>query len=257
MNFLNSAAVLSLHIFEADFQKKESIFVPKREFHSLTFRKSGAVSICADGKTVLSQAPSVTFVPKGTSYHTEILQSGSMIAVHFTLSEKKEQERGVTTFTPPRPEVLSSLFSSLFEHYKIDNPRDYTAMSLFYEILSVLESANFGIEKKGLSKRMVKAKEYIEKSFSDPFLSVQKTAEYLGISQVYFRKEWKAEFGTLPSDYIKHIRFEHAKAMLKTGYYSVGEVAEKCGFWSLSYFSAAFHKQFGINPSDYIKQIHS
>ncbi len=254
MNFLNSSAVLSIHVFEADFQKKETVFVSERDFYSLTFRKSGLVSISCDGKTVISQASSITFVPKGKSYYTEVIQSGSMIAVHFTLSEEREKEKGVKTYTPLHPEVLFSLFSSLFEHYKIDNPRDYTCMSLFYEILAVLETADFGMEKGRLSKRMTKAKDYIDKSFSNPFLSVEKTADFLGISQVYFRKEFKTAFGILPSDYIKHIRFEHAKAMLKTGYYSVGEVAEKCGFWSLSYFSAAFHKQFGINPSEYIKQ---
>ncbi|MCB0572237.1 MAG: helix-turn-helix domain-containing protein [Phaeodactylibacter sp.] len=52
-----------------------------------------------------------------------------------------------------------------------------------------------------------------------------------------------------PSQYIRYVRLQEAKAMLETGEMTVGEVAFRAGFVDKSYFTRAFHRQFGFNPS--------
>jgi two-component system response regulator YesN len=48
------------------------------------------------------------------------------------------------------------------------------------------------------------------------------------------------------------VRIENAKAYLRTGLFSVTEVATKCGFDSISYFSCEFHRIVGMTPREYV-----
>ena len=48
-----------------------------------------------------------------------------------------------------------------------------------------------------------------------------------------------------PVKYVTALRLDHAKELLITGQYSVGEVAELCGFENVYYFSAVFKKTPG------------
>ena len=82
-----NTTVLELRTFRSSFQKKETVYVPPRRFHSLTLRLSGAISIRTEQDQLLSVAPCITYVPMGVGYYTEVLESGQMLAVHFTATE--------------------------------------------------------------------------------------------------------------------------------------------------------------------------
>jgi DNA-binding response OmpR family regulator len=41
------------------------------------------------------------------------------------------------------------------------------------------------------------------------------------------------------------------EVLLKSGRYTVSEIADKCGFSTQSHFSVVFKKQFGVAPSEY------
>ena len=254
MKLFNNATVLYAEVMANDFKKKETHYVPPRDFYSLSFRTKGEKSITVGGKTYISAAPCLTFVPKGCGYYTEIKEEGSMIAVSFDMSSEAENNNEIMVFSNMNNSVMKNLFSLLLEKYKIDNPKDYGCLSVFYEVLAVMENEinkNFA---GNVSRRAMEIKNYIDKNFSDNSMSVDFLAEKYKVSQAYLRKEFKKAFDMSPISYINFVRFSNAKAMLKTGYYGVGEVAEKCGFSSLGYFSWAFHKEFGISPSEFIKQ---
>lgn len=101
---------------------------------------------------------------------------------------------------------------------------------------------------------MREARERIDRGYADSMLGVQQLAAQAGVSEVYFRREFKECFGMSPRAYIRKIRMENAKLLLETGYYPVGEVALRCGFDSISYFSSEFHKVIGRTPSAYAKE---
>ena len=105
-----------------------------------------------------------------------------------------------------------------------------------------------------IPKRMKEAREYIDYRFGDANLSVAALSDAAGISEVYFRKEFRAHFGMSPMAYIKKTRIDNARLLLRTGYFSVSEVASQCGFESLSYFSHEFHRLTGMTPSECIRE---
>jgi AraC family transcriptional regulator len=72
-----------------------------------------------------------------------------------------------------------------------------------------------------------------------------------GISEVYFRREFKKFYGAAPLAYIKNRRIDMAKMLLDTGLYSVTDVALRCGFESPGYFSTEFRRMEGKSPKEY------
>ena len=61
--------------------------------------------------------------------------------------------------------------------------------------------------------------------------------------------DFRGEYEALSPEY------ELAKMLIVTGYYSLSNVAELCGFRDYNHFSHTFKKLEGITPSGYKKQI--
>ena len=54
--------------------------------------------------------------------------------------------------------------------------------------------------------------------------------------------------------YRDSIRLYYAKEYPNSGYYTVSEIAEKCGFDDVSYFVRFFKKKAGFTPGEFKKK---
>ena len=120
--------VTGITVRDIEFSRSESIIVPGRSFHGLTWRRSGRISITAQEDRLESDAGCLTYVPMGLTYGTEILEEGSMIAVHFTTVESIVPGRALV-MRPEHPVVFENLFSSLLNRYKVGRDRDYSCLA--------------------------------------------------------------------------------------------------------------------------------
>lgn len=251
--FLDAAFTVSgIQVFEADFIKKQRVSVPARPFHSLTFRHGGTIFVEGAGISLTSRADSITYVPAGLAYDTEVLESGHMTVIHFEVVQQ-EFPKEPMVFMPQKVLAFHNLFTALAEQYagKCD---DYLCLSLFYEILGTMQREYMAAPE---NRRISVAKRYIDKNYGSPELSVKLLADMAGVSEVYFRKEFQRQLGVAPLNYIRSVRMNNAKSFLRTGYYTVTETAKKCGFDSLSYFCAAFHRFAGTSPGEYLRKYNS
>jgi transcriptional regulator GlxA family with amidase domain len=57
-----------------------------------------------------------------------------------------------------------------------------------------------------------------------------------------------------PAEYIRNVRFERAKKLLRETSMSIPEVAEASGFSTAEYLANSFQKQLGISPLKYRRQ---
>lgn len=94
--------------------------------------------------------------------------------------------------------------------------------------------------------------DYIRQSLSDPGLSVQAIASHVGLTENYLSAVYKRETGQNLHKVIVEQRMERAKYLLIKRC-KMNEVAEKCGFSSVSYFHSAFKKYVGMSPADFAK----
>ena len=94
----------------------------------------------------------------------------------------------------------------------------------------------------------------INKSISDPSLSVTELARQVGVSRTHLHRQMKRLAGISCSDFIRNIRLEQAARLIKERKLNVSQVAYAVGFNSQTYFSSQFKQYFGVIPTDYENQ---
>mgnify|MGYP003295124225 CR=1 FL=1 len=92
---------------------------------------------------------------------------------------------------------------------------------------------------------------YILDHWREPTLTVSDAAQQANMSEVYFRKLFRAEYGVAPKQYIINLRMQNAVSMLNTNDYALQEVAEQSGYADYKHFSVEFKRIKGCSPSDY------
>lgn len=90
---------------------------------------------------------------------------------------------------------------------------------------------------------------YIKNHFDEP-LTVDAIAETVNLSKYHFCREFHSETGYTVVRYINNIRCVEAQKLLREGKLPVGEIAHKCGFDSLSYFTRTYKTVIGCTPTD-------
>ena len=86
-------------------------------------------------------------------------------------------------------------------------------------------------------------------------LSLELIAREAKMSKSYFSTTFKKMNGIPVWDYITRKRVELAMTLLREWDKSIIEVAESCGFSSISNFNRCFRQVTGISPSAYRKEV--
>lgn len=246
MLFGGDAVVFDLQACPSNVNKTKPLSVRGRNFHSLSFRLRGDVLFETDGHSHCSRKNGITFMPAGFSYKTEVPEEGRMLLIQFQTA--KQYPHLQPAFWEAGDGEIESLFAQICDSYTADGTHNYRCLSLMYALLEALDNPRLPIP-----KRMRTAKARMDKDFSEP-LSIRALACEAGMSEVYFRNEFKKYYSMSPIVYLKRVRIENAKLLLRSGYRSVTEVALDCGFDSSSYFSAEFKRLTGMTPTQYIQK---
>jgi AraC-like DNA-binding protein len=90
---------------------------------------------------------------------------------------------------------------------------------------------------------------FIQKNYQRHFF-IEEICNTIGLSKYYLCHSFKTVTGKTLVEYINIIRCEHARELLASGNFNVGESAEQCGFQDISYFSRIYKKYMGILPSE-------
>lgn len=57
-----------------------------------------------------------------------------------------------------------------------------------------------------------------------------------------------------PLKYLNDLKINYAIGLLKTGYYTIEEIADLSGFNDPKYFSTLYKKRFGVPPSEKLRK---
>lgn len=251
----NKAMVIDMSAFAACSGKSKRVFVEGRDFYSLSYRYRGKVLIKTPTDELVSGEKSITFMPKGIGYETEILEDADMAIIHFKLNYD-------INFCNPKvlladDEWIQLLFEKLIKNFRVDTPIDFSSMSIFYDLLSRLEAHYGNGEREYIPKAVRLAHECILREFSDTQLSISSIADKLGVSASYLRREFASVYKKSPIAFLRDIRIGNAKILLQSEFLSIEQIAMRCGFTSSSYFIQVFHKFVGDSPDSYRRKNHS
>jgi AraC-like DNA-binding protein len=76
-----------------------------------------------------------------------------------------------------------------------------------------------------------------------------------GLTQAKLQEGFKFLYNRTVTEYIRHLRLESARDMLKNSDLNISQVVYSIGFSSRSYFSKIFKEKYGITPNQFKKQL--
>lgn len=122
------------------------------------------------------------------------------------------------------------------------------------QLLCLLQSANPGgaPNKKQLraAERIKNMLRYIHEHF-DEDLNTSAIAMSAGVSESECLRCFHTIIGTTPIQYLRQFRIQRSAQMLTNSSLSVSEIATRCGFQDVSYFTKTFRELRGCAPSEY------
>jgi signal transduction histidine kinase/DNA-binding response OmpR family regulator/ligand-binding sensor domain-containing protein len=93
----------------------------------------------------------------------------------------------------------------------------------------------------------------VEDRFSDPLFNVNDLERDMKMSHARFYRKIMAIIGINGNAYIRKVRINKSKDLLRENLYSISEIAYLCGFNESSYFSKVFKEETGMSPNDFRK----
>jgi two-component system response regulator YesN len=128
----------------------------------------------------------------------------------------------------------------------IDHIRDYTRRILYGGLEFRDRSVNF--PQTGMIDQ---AKEYINRHYADPGLSLGKVAAHINHSPSHFSTLFSQVTSQTFKEYITNIRMKKAKELLRSTAQTSSEIAYQVGYLDPHYFSSVFRKKTGLSPKEY------
>jgi AraC-like DNA-binding protein len=120
-----------------------------------------------------------------------------------------------------------------------------TFLTILHHYLSLLYYKN---SFETIDLRIRRAIHFIAGNFSS-HIEVIDLADMVGLNPVYFGSLFRKSTGFSVKTYINRIRINNAENLLSSGEFSVQDVAYKCGFEDIFYFSKVFKSIKGYSPS--------
>lgn len=102
---------------------------------------------------------------------------------------------------------------------------------------------------------LAEIKKQIEKEYLSPEFTVRRLAEGFSYNPKYLSKLFRQEFGLSVTRYVTLLRIQKAAQLLKSNRFSIGEIAEFCGFSDQFYFSKVFKRHTGLTPKEYVQTL--
>ena len=99
-----------------------------------------------------------------------------------------------------------------------------------------------------------KARRYVLNNIESN-ISLQDTAEHVGVSAGYLSTIFKREYNQSFVDFVNATKIEHACRLLEEKELMVMEIAYRLGYENAYYFSKVFRKYMGMSPTDYQRRV--
>lgn len=216
-----------------------------RKSHFVGIMLSGSAHHRFDNQSFVLSRNCIYFFNQKDDYDVEMIEAGDSYSVHFTTYEEIETD----SFCIPieHPDEIIALLQKIEQLSHISGNGDLSLLATLYQLCDRISRAR---HKAYFPRdaRMYAAKEYIDTHLRD-HNCLAGAVKQCGLSARRFNDLFKGNFGVTPNRYVLQCRVESAKSMLETKSLTVSEIAERCGFSDVYYFSKVFKQTCGVPPS--------
>jgi AraC-like DNA-binding protein len=229
-------------------------------YYHMFFVQAGRFRFCAAGRDYDLQPGHTLLVPPNTNhgYKNETDCQGEYLELKFALSETAPDARllGNNVQHTDSP-LVAALFSQIIQEYSdLGKVADDAAAAYLAALLSALsknkrydsQPRQFRhVDASGCTELSQKIIHYLEAHYSED-LSLDSLAEALGYHKSYLCVAFKKDTRQTILDCLNTIRIRSAAELIIYSDNTLPQVAELCGFSSVSHFNRVFLKYAGITP---------
>ena len=227
---------------------------------SRTNRSNWAILLKFEGQTIyqtpsgeefISDIDNIVVLPKGCSYKWKCTKAGHFIVIEFDADKIFDS---IITFKNISGEKILKAMQEIELCYLSKSPTNKLKemRGLYALFADLLESAQKSYIPHSKEQKLSPATQYIAKNYNENITNA-KLAKLTGLSEVYFRKLFKEIYKTSPINFVHELRVKKAKAMLKTDYSRITDIALALGYCDIYDFSRDFKKHTGFSPKEYAK----
>lgn len=215
---------------------------PGRPITSLSCRLSGHSEVESSGKIFKATTENCLLISANTPF-THYYDEEEVIAVHLAFSKNGPLE--IELIPCEYPEIKEK-FLSLYSFWTAKEAGySIKCKSLIYEIFY------FFTKDCGEILKIKPSIDYLYAFYMLPDFNIDKMISLSYVSPAYFRRIFRANYGTTVVKLLNSLRVEHAKALMRSRKYSMRQIAEFSGFTDEKYFSRVFKQITGSTPSEF------
>ncbi|WP_062055395.1 helix-turn-helix domain-containing protein [Aquimarina longa] len=130
---------------------------------------------------------------------------------------------------------------------------------MIYQILSIhIQQHDRAIKEEVLPTTLLKKELKLVRSLAKKIIkdvakdySLAQLSEEIGLPQAKLQEGFKLLYTRTVTEYIRHVRLEASRDMIRTTDMNISEIVYSIGFSSRSYFSKIFKEKYGISPNDF------
>jgi len=238
------------------FRKGAEIHILRQEW-VLQFQISGKTTIISPDEKILLEPGSILISPPGTPYTYKVPSANDMTKYYliFRFSPLLEMLLGreirrhgmkVKFQDPASIQSLLEEIRDLFEKQESIFHEQLTVK--LYELICRIRNAVRMTSSEGVFLQKLNKAVY---DLMNQQITLDKLSESFGIGKFTLIREFQKHTGMTPVAYMIQIRHKYAQQLLLMSDMTITEIAECCGYSSVSFFISDFKKHQGITPGQF------
>ena len=258
MNIFSDLKVDSISVVVKKKESSDFIFnCESRNYDGFLFVTKGRGLYKNKQRKIELEKNSLVVLEKGEKYIAKALDDDFeyITTGYKILPESAVQKLGIPKFTDISGyPYIATLIEKILKTWEERSPL-YTLRTrilieqLLINLFDIQSKANLYVKSES---RVSPAIEYINRFYDKP-ISSDDLASLCKMSVSNFRKVFKKETGILPMQYREELRIYWSKRLLRSGIFTISEIATKLGYCDVYHFSKDFKKRTGKSPKVYIE----
>lgn len=227
------------------------------------YMKKGRFRLCLDGEDTVVNEGETVILPDYLHFTRAVLEPIVFVYIKFRPVESCQFALSLP-FGKVEPLDKARFTSSVLAYEKLidrDDPRSRSYREhLFSDILFQLymehnpQAGDDFYKDESLEncrdRLVLAAAEYIRSNIREK-LSLEDICHALGTNQSTLNFRFRRELDYSVGEFIISARMRRARRLLIGTNYTIGAIAERCGYENIYYFSRAFRKEVGLTPSEF------
>jgi AraC-like DNA-binding protein/mannose-6-phosphate isomerase-like protein (cupin superfamily) len=130
------------------------------------------------------------------------------------------------------------------------NPTKSDLLRFIVQVLELFEGSSRVAEGPSLPEWLARACTTMRRE-ENLRAGVHRFVQVAGVSHGHLCRALQAHYTTTPTEFVTDLRLRHSEMLMATTSASLTEIADRCGFANLSYFSRCFSSTRGVSPREF------